>query len=829
MKHLYILFSFVMVSLFVVEPLQAQQEITIRELNTYDAPITDQADLADHPLVDELVTFDAVVISYPRNSGLATPDDGPSEAEPGRIHLFVTDVNAITEGREGMSMQLVVAGAQQRTLETLDRGDVISVTGSLTFYGNESQFDASGVDYLGSIALNEEYADLAPLLEPLELSLTDVNQATEDGNTWVSENYSKYIHTYVKFTGLEMINRLAGADGNRPWFVMSDGSTMLMTSDISLRYRNDRGTYGFKVEEDGGVQDTVLSLNYNYRRKAEELDGIFNPPAPGSVVDISGFLVLDDFDPNTIDANGSERTFRIVPWEDGIRWTADGDDVANRITTGIPNDLVVQGYAPIIDNLIVTPDSGIASTDEVELSFDVLLPENDYTINSVELQFSAYDYTEDTGDTTNVTLTGSGSYSHTFSTYDDFTIVDYTIVANAETPDGVQTTARESGSFSVESATQTSPVVFTPAPNEAFLNSVNVELSTATANSEIYYTLDGSTPDENSTLYSDEITLTETTTINAIAVGSGLTASPVNERTYTVEVEVIESATLAGIRTGSLGDIYSFTGEAVVTYVRPASGRNQKYLMDSSGGLLIDDSDGIITPDFAIGDVISGVRGELGAYGGIAQLIPTLDVAAPTETAEVVPVSITLADLNLDEHESMLVKVEGVSFVETGSFEAGKNYNLTDATLTGEETVLFRTNFGEADYIGTDIPSGTFNLTAIVGGYNGTPQLIARSLSDFESSSPIENELPLEFSLKQNYPNPFNPTTNILFSVAEIADVNLVVYDILGRKVATLVNEVKTPGNYMINFNASSLSSGAYFYRLEAGSFVSIRKMMLIK
>ncbi len=87
----------------------------------------------------------------------------------------------------------------------------------------------------------------------------------------------------------------------------------------------------------------------------------------------------------------------------------------------------------------------------------------------------------------------------------------------------------------------------------------------------------------------------------------------------------------------------------------------------------------------------------------------------------------------------------------------------------------------------------------------------------------------LDFSLSQNYPNPFNPTTQIGYSVSERSQVSLVVYDLLGREVATLVNEVKEPGSYKVNFNASNLPSGMYTYRIQSGNFVQSKKMMLMK
>ncbi len=92
-----------------------------------------------------------------------------------------------------------------------------------------------------------------------------------------------------------------------------------------------------------------------------------------------------------------------------------------------------------------------------------------------------------------------------------------------------------------------------------------------------------------------------------------------------------------------------------------------------------------------------------------------------------------------------------------------------------------------------------------------------------------EKPVPKEYSLLQNYPNPFNPSTKIKYSIVKKGEVKLTIYDILGREVALLVNEVKDPGYYEANFNASNLASGVYFYRLVAGSYVSTRKMLLLK
>ncbi|HVO76143.1 MAG TPA: T9SS type A sorting domain-containing protein, partial [Ignavibacteriaceae bacterium] len=92
-----------------------------------------------------------------------------------------------------------------------------------------------------------------------------------------------------------------------------------------------------------------------------------------------------------------------------------------------------------------------------------------------------------------------------------------------------------------------------------------------------------------------------------------------------------------------------------------------------------------------------------------------------------------------------------------------------------------------------------------------------------------KNIQPAEYTLSQNYPNPFNPSTKIQYSVSNPGFIKLTVYNILGQQVETLVNGFKNAGTYEITWNASNLSSGIYFYRIEAGNFVSVKKMTLLK
>jgi len=93
----------------------------------------------------------------------------------------------------------------------------------------------------------------------------------------------------------------------------------------------------------------------------------------------------------------------------------------------------------------------------------------------------------------------------------------------------------------------------------------------------------------------------------------------------------------------------------------------------------------------------------------------------------------------------------------------------------------------------------------------------------------IDNSIPSDFSLEQNYPNPFNPTTSINFSMPVSGFVSLRIYNAIGQEVAELVNDFMEAGSYSYNINASQLSSGIYFYKLNSGNFSSVKKMMLIK
>jgi hypothetical protein len=123
-------------------------------------------------------------------------------------------------------------------------------------------------------------------------------------------------------------------------------------------------------------------------------------------------------------------------------------------------------------------------------------------------------------------------------------------------------------------------------------------------------------------------------------------------------------------------------------------------------------------------------------------------------------------------------------------------------------------------------PSGVNTINP----FGGTTDLVL-SGTDVQWTTSVEkiSPIPSEYTLFQNFPNPFNPSTTIKYQLSQTSYVTLQVYDILGRVVTTLVHETKQAGFYSMEFNAASLSSGIYFYKLTAGTFTQTRYMMLVK
>jgi len=166
-----------------------------------------------------------------------------------------------------------------------------------------------------------------------------------------------------------------------------------------------------------------------------------------------------------------------------------------------------------------------------------------------------------------------------------------------------------------------------------------------------------------------------------------------------------------------------------------------------------------------------------------------------------------------------------LSVTETVNATAGTFSNcieIMESQFNGSGTVVFR----EYQYFAYGIGM-VKNVRTVPDSQANTSDLISYSTTGV--STPTANHTPQKYSLLQNYPNPFNPSTQISYQVPNNSRVSLKVFDLLGREVAVLVNEVKPAGTYTATFNANDIPSGVYFYRLRSGSFTETKRLVLLK
>jgi len=178
------------------------------------------------------------------------------------------------------------------------------------------------------------------------------------------------------------------------------------------------------------------------------------------------------------------------------------------------------------------------------------------------------------------------------------------------------------------------------------------------------------------------------------------------------------------------------------------------------------------------------------------------------------------------------INFDGVDDVITGD---GDQSNGTFYCISGKGDSLIFSHTYSGDKINTVnvMPSidGNYSFELLAGTKNGKVVNFSGGVDTVTTGFTFNEIVPDEFQLFLNYPNPFNPSTKIKFTIPAGVqhNVSLRVYDILGNEVAILVNEEKPTGTYEVEFDAAMLSSGVYFYQLRAGSFIDVKKMILLK
>ena len=274
--------------------------------------------------------------------------------------------------------------------------------------------------------------------------------------------------------------------------------------------------------------------------------------------------------------------------------------------------------------------------------------------------------------------------------------------------------------------TMVSTPVFNPGGGNIFAP-VQVTISTATADATIYYSTDGTTPDENATLYTTPVTISTTTTLKAIAVKTGMTSSGIASATYTFPTQVNTIEEFIEANNGVTNNTpYQITGD--VTFVF-RSGR-YIYITDETASLLVfDNSTSLITNEYVNGDIIEGgIIGTCNVYNGLTQMIPLADWAASTDTeGAVTPTVVTVEDIidNYGLYESKLVTIENVTF-SAGEFNTT---STTNVNFTQDGNSMACRNVHRT--LDMTIPEGyQADVTGFILRYNANFQIAPRDNND---------------------------------------------------------------------------------------------------
>ncbi|MBQ3733388.1 MAG: T9SS type A sorting domain-containing protein [Bacteroidales bacterium] len=379
----------------------------------------------------------------------------------------------------------------------------------------------------------------------------------------------------------------------------------------------------------------------------------------------------------------------------------------------------------------------------------------------------------------------------------------------------------------------TAPFVATVTPSDNSLAVVFSEaLDQATAQTAANYTIDNNITVTSATLNGSVVTLavspaltegsTYTLIVNNVADVAGNVMTPDTITfTYGVDAE-FQVANIAALRakwTDALdvngthfgNDVYKLTGNVIVTGINN-SYRHQIFIQDATGAIVIDDPNNKIVSALESGDEITGIYGTLTDYYGLLQFAVTEEFNAPAISIynDVTPLTVTVAEMQdvdyMNAHQSELIRMEGVSFNETGTFANGTKYTLTQNGVTG--TGVWIHFYNVAGLTGEAIPVGPTNLTGVNKISYSQYYLIPRTGADIGTGLTqylTENDVVV-------YPNPVADQLTVSLRTDAFRVSEMAIYDLNGKLVMAQPVE-----DNQISVNATRLATGNYFLRLSDG------------
>ncbi len=695
-------------------------DVTIREINAIPADSIDALNAAAealndprienaifNDLVGDTVRIGAIVMSDPTLSGLSSPD---GSGLPSRVHFFVRDTASVSQGVEGMGIQVVDGSWQENGVLGLLIGDVVEMVGTVSPFDEVMQIAPVSITVIGTVG---SFGFPASAMDPVVITTADVHRVVTGGIQANWSNLANLRGQYVRFENALVQRRDISSDRPNWTFSTDGGATQLYIRDISLAYRNDR---------DGAYDDSQFRVFFDD----------FTPPPPGSGINLQGFLAFDDFDPFSIGAP-DDGLIAIAPME--------------------REDLEVTVTPPLVTN--VTGPSGIVlPIDAVDITADVTADPT-RTLASVELNYYVT-FAPDTMTVAGTVGANDTTYTFTVPAQESQRYVTYWIVAEDNL------------------GAQSQPIDFS-------------------------YRVGG---------------ISQVLDIQQTANGG---PGPSPYAGMTVQMRLVGAIASNPDSSG----FYAFQ-QAGAGGVEPWGG----ILLRPEGDVL----------NLKRGDGLTITEAEVEERFGVTRLrnvVFTTTGSGAVPNYKTVPTS-ALVDENVAEaHEGMMLRFENVTITSIESFGewsfssdgTADNAVLADGASDAIVDSTFNSTFTEGEVYSFIQGIWWFSF----GTYKVVPEAASQDVGDVTNVAIESEEIPDGFALEQNYPNPFNPTTTIRFDVAKASRISVEVFDVVGRRVAQLVDRELAAGTHSVTFDARDLASGMYVYRLTAGSEVINKTMMLLK
>ncbi|WP_219009557.1 T9SS type A sorting domain-containing protein [Aquimarina litoralis] len=368
----------------------------------------------------------------------------------------------------------------------------------------------------------------------------------------------------------------------------------------------------------------------------------------------------------------------------------------------------------------------------------------------------------------------------------------------------------------------TSSSVFTPGTTSVDVT-FSVNNFTLGGDNVVEYIVDGGTP-MTTTMSPISVSVVDgqsySVTLELKDAGGSLTPQVIETVNFSV-ASATDVSDIAALRASAEDNFYTLTGEAFITYQQTF--RNQKFIEDATGAILIDDDSAVITTMYSRGDGVTGITGELTSFNGQLQFVPSADPGAATTTGNSVdPQIVTVAQLaaNPENYESELIALSDVTVDNTPSmtWDNGTEYPITQ----NSDMFTFRATFFDVDYIGETVPTVATNIVGLITERNnGSYFITARDSNDFPATLSVAEFTDNNNSIKI-YPNPVNDGVINLPAIAN-NNSTIKIFNILGKEVAS----TKLTNTSTI-LNVSNFAPGVYLVQLlENNKRISTDKLVI--